>query len=198
MAFCSLATLKEMLGIPAADTSRDAFLTLLCGAADRQVLAILGLTSTASTTYVDKIDIDDEQTEAIFTRSWPVIAMTSVVEAGSTLAASEYSVTDYGLVKRLTDGWYWAHGRESIVLTYTAGWTGSPPDDLVYAATLIAAHSFNTGPRSGLRAERIGQYSYELGGASVAGGTDGGGGFGIPPEAERILASWRRVFTLPN
>lgn len=194
--FTTVANLKALLGIPTSDTTQDTLLTLLVAAANRVVLDIFGLTSAASTAYTDKIDIDDSSTAIVMTRKYPLISVTSVTELGEALAATEYSSNEHGAVKLLGDLRYWAYGRESVVIVYEAGWT-TVPDDLVYATTLIAAYGYNTAARAGLASEKIGQYSYEL--SSGAGANIGAsGGFGIPPEAERILSSWRRVFTLPN
>jgi hypothetical protein len=191
----SLAAVKALLGIPASDTSKDAMLTILVDAANRTVLDVFGLTSAAVTSYTDRIDVDDDSTAILLTRRWPLVAVTSVTEQGAVLASSKYSSNELGAIKLLTTGRFWAYGRESVVVVYTAGWS-SVPADLAYAAGLIAAFGFNTAPKVGLQSERIGQYSYTLGSDSSA--SSGTGGFGIPPEAERILASWRRVFTLPN
>lgn len=192
-----LATLKGMLGIPLTDTTRDTFLTMLVNFANKSILDVFNLTSAAVTSYTDRIDVDDDTTPALWTRRWPLVAVTSVTEATVLLDSTVYRGTEEGLIKLL--GWnrYFSCGRDAVVVVYTAGWASNPAD-LVYAAGLIAVHGFNTAPRAGLQSEKIGQYSYQLGGASVAGGQDGGGGFGIPPEAERILASYKRVFTLPN
>ncbi|MBU6287605.1 MAG: hypothetical protein KGS10_05530 [Chloroflexi bacterium] len=209
MSFTDLTTLKGMLGIPAADTSRDVYLQLLVDMADQVVLDVFGLSSTAVTSYTDKIDILDDDLDTVWTSRWPVVAVTSYVEDGDALVeGTDFSVSPTGALKlldeystpppapRLTR--FYSVGREVLVVTYTAGWTGAPPADLRYAATLIAAYAFNTAQRAGLGGERIGQYSYTLAGGATGSGSGGPGGFGIPPEAERILASYRRVFALPN
>lgn len=193
--FTTLAAVKAALGILATDTTRDLAITQIVQAANKTVLNIFGLTTSEITTYTDYIEVDDETTPSLFTRRWPVVSMTSVTEAGSVLASTEYRVRDFGEVKLLGSGRFWACGRESVVLVYTAGWS-VVPDDLVWAATLIALHAFNTAPKAGLKSEKIGQYAYDLGGASIAGADGGGGGFGIPPEAERILAEYRRPFVV--
>jgi hypothetical protein len=193
--FTTLTAIKAVLGIPATDTTRDTLLQLLAQAANKSILDVFGLTSSEITSYTDYVEVDDDTTPVLFTRRWPVVSVTSITEAGAVLAASEYRVRDDGEIKLRGSGRFWACGRDSVQIVYTAGWS-IVPDDLVWAATLIAVHAFNTAPKAGLQSERIGQYAYELGGASVAGGEGGGGGFGIPPEAERILANYRRVFAI--
>lgn len=201
MAFLDLTTLKGYLGIPASDTTRDTLLTALVDMSNAEMAAFFGLTTDAVTAYTDTIDVldVDDGIWQVWTRRYPVVAISSVTEAGSVVASTGYALAlDFGLVKRLGDLTSWAIGRSGVVIAYTAGFS-AVPGDLKHAAALIAVHAFNTAPRSGLKSEKIGQYSYELGGASVAGGESGGGGFGIPPEAERILAKWRRPFAAtPN
>lgn len=194
--FVTLATLKAFLGIPVADTTRDAMLQVLVDAANQQILDILNLSSTTVTAYQDRIDVDDESTPILMTRRWPVVAVSQVTENGTVVDPTTYSVNELGALKILGTR-FWGYGREAVVVDYTAGWAGSPPADLAYAAMLIAAFGSNTAGKAGLDSETIGQYSYRMGGGA-SGGSGGSGGFGIPPEAERILASWRRVFSLPN
>lgn len=208
MGFTDLATLKGMLNIPTSDTSRDSYLTMLVNAANKQILDVFQLDSTDPTAYTDKVSFDDDSTPAFFTQRWPVLAVATVTELGTVVQSSQYSFNDLGLILRLTGflganrywrGAFWQSGRESVVIDYTAGWaTGTIPADLIYAATLMAAYSFNTAPKAGLSSEQIGQYSYQLGAGAVGSGSGAGGGYGIPPEAERILANYARVFQLPN
>lgn len=192
----TLASLKAVLGIPTADTTRDVALQLIVDATNARVLAELGLTSVSVTAYEDRIDVDDDTTAILLLRRIPLVAITQVTEFGVVLDPSLYRADLEAGAVRLLGHRFWGCGRDSVVVSYTAGWSGSPDAGLAYAAMLIAVFAANTASRAGLDSETIGQYSYRLsGGASASAGE---GGFGIPPEAERILASWRRVFALPN
>lgn len=198
MAFVTLAEAKAALGIPTSETSRDVALTAAVAAANAALLGIFGLTSDAVTAYEDELDVDDESTTSIWLSRWPVVEVTSITDDGETIDVADVKL--WGEMGNISfrarptrSRRYWTQGVGTVAVSYTAGWS-TVPDALKTAGLVIALHSFNTAPKAGLRAERIGAYSYELGGASVAGGQDGGGGFGIPPEAERILASYRRPF----
>lgn len=194
--FTTLPAVKAFLGIPASDTTRDAMLQVLVDAANQRVLDLLNLSASSVTAYQDKIDVDDDETAILMTRRWPVVTVTQVTENTVVVDPATYSCNELGALKLLGTR-FWTCGREAVVVSYTAGWSGAVPADLAYAAALIAVYGANTAAKSGLDSETIGQYSYKMG-AGAGSAAEGGGGFGIPPEAERILASWRRVFTLPN
>lgn len=193
----TLASLKAFLSIPSADTTRDGALQTIVDGANQIVLDELRLTSVSVTAYEDRIDVDDESTAILMLSRIPLVAITQVTDGGVVVDPSLYrAMVDTGAVKRLGSS-FWSCGREAVVVSYTAGWAGAPDAGLAYATMLIAAHAANTAPKSGLDSETIGQYSYRLADGSSS-GSGGAGGFGIPPAAERILSSWRRVFTLPN
>ncbi len=62
-------------------------------------------------------------------RSTPVISVTSVVEAGTTLTANDYVlVPAQGLLYRgtTTSSQFWLSGRQNIVVTYVAGYADPP------------------------------------------------------------------------
>lgn len=196
----TLADLKAFLRIPTADTTNDAALTLIVGGVNSTLLKVFGgLSAVAVTSYTDRITVGDSSTSALWLRRWPVVAITSVVEDGDTLASSLYAFDgEIGMLRLVQQGRWFSCGRDSVVVTYTAGWAGAVDGDLVLAGVLMGAHAWNTGPRAGLSSERIGQYGYKLAGGSAA-GQDAAGGFGIPPEAERILSNYRRAVQVwPN
>lgn len=197
MPFVALADVKAMLRIPSVDTSRDVELQLYVDAANAHVYAIFGgLTDSVATSYTDKITIEDGQTNAVWTRRWPVLASPapSVLDAGEVVAPSDYRLSDLGLLKLLDNFDFWTYGADQVQVTYTAGFAAGDPAlaELRLAAAQIALYNANTSAHAGMQRERIGQYEYELGGGA-AGGGEGAGGFGIPASAERILANWNAV-----
>lgn len=193
MAFTDLATVKAALGIPTADTSKDARLAIWIAAANATVLGVFGLTATDETEYTDRITVDDDTTERLWLRRFPVLSVTSLLDGGETLTeGTDFFVDkDLGLLCKLGLASFFHVGRLDLVCVYRAGWAAVPAD-LASAATLIAIEWYNLAPKAGLESERIGQYGYTIAAtqSSVAGA--GAGAFGIPVAAEMILAQYRR------
>lgn len=201
MPFTDLPTLKAIMRIPALDTSRDVELAVYVDAANGMLYSLFGgLTDSAPTSYSEKVSIDDPITMAFHTRKWPVTAVATLEDNDSPVASTEFAFEDYGLV-HLTDALaYFSFGRNIVEITYTAGFPPGHPGlaELKLAATQIAAYNANVSAHGGVQKETIGQYSYELGAGAKDSGSAGGGGFGIPPSAERILANWTRPQVWPN
>lgn len=197
MPFVSLADVKALLRIPAGDTSRDVELQLYVDGANSHLYSVFGgLTDSVPTSYTDKITIEDAQTNAVWTRRWPVLSSPApvVLDSGNTVASTDYRLSDLGLLRLLENFDHWSYGADQVQVTYTAGFAAGDPAlaELRLAAAQIAIYNANTTVHAGMMRERIGQYEYELGGATV-GGAGGPGGFGIPASAERILANWTAV-----
>lgn len=200
MAFLELDTMKTALQIALTDTSRDAELQVYVDAANATLYEVFGgLLDSVPTEYIDAVTIDDTTTGAVWTRRWPLNALTTVVDKGATLDLAKLTSDDLGLVRLLNYSGGFSYGRDSVVITYDAGFDASDPRlaELKLAALLIAIYSVNTTSKAGFSGERIGQYSYTLAGGGSQG--VGAGGFGIPPQAERILAKYQRTLvTWPN
>jgi hypothetical protein len=193
MPFCSLSDLKSILRIPAGDTSRNTELQLYVDAANAHLYGIFGISDSGPTSYTDRITVREDDVSDVWTRRWPVISVSSVTCAGVALSATAHTVSDTGLIQLLGQFSIFPVGVESVVVTYSAGFSPGDPAlaELRLAALQIAAFNANTSPKIGLGGERIGQYSYTQG-SSAAGGNLGEGAFGIPPAAERALAKWTR------
>lgn len=115
----------------------------------------------------------------------PVTALTSVVEDGVTLDASDYEVDKpTGRLYRLVDDERAPWAAAKIVVTYTAGWSlpSSAPKDLSRAALTLAAaiHAASTRDAA-IRSESVD-------GVSAVSYFDPANGGGALPEAVRTLA----------
>lgn len=79
-------------------------------------------------------------------RQSPVLSITTVVENGTTLSASDYTVDpSSALLYRGTStaGWSWIDGRQVVTVTYVAGYT-DPPQAAQQAVLELARHLWQT------------------------------------------------------
>lgn len=78
---------------------------------------------------------------------FPVISVTTVVESGSTLAATAYEIDgDVGALYRLSStytGGFWTSGLRNVSVTYVAGYT-NPPGRAVQACLELVRHLWDT------------------------------------------------------
>ena len=89
---------------------------------------------------------------------------------------TQQTVTEYHNILDNTE-------NELRLRNYVAGYS-SIPSDLSYAATVLAAAHFNSGRHAGMLYEQVATYRYRR-------------REGMPEEAIRILAKYRRVFARP-
>ena len=180
MSFTDSATLKTLLGIPAADTSQDARLTLLADAVDAELLGVFNLTSCDPTAYTLKYDFDMGGTRDVWLRAYPVISVDEVKFDGTVQTDDTYYLSNpkrFGLLSltdasNITDPFIrlarFPFGRQLLEVTHTAGWAGGvPPADLRAAAALMAIARYNMDRKTGFQGEKIGQYSYQMGGGGA-------------------------------
>ena len=197
MPFVELAALKTMMRIPPADTSRDAELQIYADFANSYLYGALGgLTDSVPTTYTDTTSVDESHQDSIWCRRYPVISVTSVVNAAATLAPAKYTFTDLGCVRLVDEYDAFAFGTSTVSVTYVAGFASGDPalGELKIAGLTLASYTANIASRAGISSEKIGQYSYDIGAAMGGIGNAAPGGYGIPPMVERILAKWDRGF----
>lgn len=114
------------------DTEITALITAVSERLDKAVGPIVTRTITADTydgtvsgrgVYSPRGDWDTRGV-VIQLRSWPVGAITTVTENGTTLASTEYYIdAEIGQLYRLASGhdYPWSPGRDNIAVTYTAG-----------------------------------------------------------------------------
>lgn len=183
--FTTRARCKGMLGIPAAITMHDTQLDLYLDVVDEIILDELGLSAASVTTYNEKFDVSRNGQKDIALTYRPLVSVTALTDNGQLVASSGYYTTTDGQVRLDDLDSFFTVGRQTVEITYTAGFASIPPD-LKHAATTIVASFFNASSHLGLAREQIGQYGYGLAGQ--------GEGIGIPRIANRILGKYRRVF----
>ena len=184
--FASSVAIKRMLGIPSTVTTHDDAISDLLDAVDQIVLDELNLDAAASTTYTDKLDVSDSGQTMINTTKRPVLSVTALTVGGTAYTeGTNYKIDkSLGMVTLMPMGNFLPVGRESVEITYTAGFS-SVPADLIYAGNLIACSMFNQLSHVGFASEKAGDYTYSLG---------KGAGSTIPALANRILNKHRRIF----
>lgn len=122
--------------------------------------------------------LDGTGSDVLLLPQVPVTAAGTVSVDGTTLAATDYSVTSDGKLFR-TDGtatWpgnggypsapvaYWPQGRRNITVTYDYGYAGTAPDDVRMVALAIANRLITQG---GATQETVGQVSKRYAAAST-------------------------------
>ena len=178
------AKVKSVLGIPTAVTEHDGLIDILIDVVDNEVLGYVGMSTLTQQTITEYHDILDNTENEVRLRNFPVSSVTEVEDDGSAVAATKYYLdTDVGYVRHNTVGSYFTTGFQKVKVTYVAGFS-SIPSDLSYAATVLAAAHFNSGRHAGMLYEQVATYRYRR-------------REGMPEEAIRILAKYRRVFARP-
>ena len=179
------SNVKSVLGIPTAVTEHDGLIDMLLDVVDQEVLGYTGLSTLTQQTVTEYHNILDNTENELRLRNFPVSSITSVKESDTTLETSTYYLdTGVGYVRLKNLGSYFAVGNQKIEVVYVAGYS-SIPADLSYAATVLAAAHFNSGRHAGMLYEQVATYRYRR-------------REGMPEEAIRILAKYRRVFARPS
>ena len=192
--FTSALRVRSLLGLASGVTVYDALLETLVDVADTIIFDEIQLPQSggaALNTYSEFLDVGvvgQRDLAVNYTPLVSVVAMTFGGTSGSLIAADEYYVTEWGQVRLIPDGASYPAGRQTVNITYTAGFSRIP-DDLRHAATLIAVHHFNEGPHIGFQTEKLGTYNYKLANLGL--------GMGMPSIVNRILAKYKRVFARP-
>lgn len=84
----------------------------------------------------------------------PIVSVSSVVEAGTTLDTDDYEIADGRLVRVAGEAeTKWSAGK--IVVAYTAGWDTVPPDLKLAAAKLVGIVWSQTDRDPMVRSERV-------------------------------------------
>lgn len=204
MCFVTVDDVKEAVGIPPADTTHDAKLTKIVAAVNGTMLGWFFLDDCAPTQYTNRYDVLDYGTPGIWLVQYPVISIDAVSCDGTALDLSQIYLArprKMGLMQRARNHCVvpWPVGAQRTEVTHTAGWAPGDPAlaALCGAALAWAVERFNVQPKSGLRSERIGQYSYTLGSATGGGGSSSSGGTGggsIPEYVAAVANQYVRPF----
>lgn len=147
----TVAEVKTHLNISASDTSQDTELAAFIEAVTPVVEHITG--PVVARAVVEK---HDGGCDAIVLRQPPVVSVTSVTEDGVTVAASDYTLSDGGVLYRLAGVWQ-SYRRGGVQVTYQAGRSAVPASIALAAKELV---------RINWRPQQGGNYSPFDGGAS--------------------------------
>jgi len=138
----TLAEARAAVGVT--DSSQDAQLEILRKRVSAAITAACRVASAGATPPTLRLEVVSDtyrlksRHEALILSRRPVVTVSSVVEDGTTLAATDYEVdASAGLLKRLSGDEYtcWSCGK--IVVAYSAGWE-TVPEDLKEAASKLA------------------------------------------------------------
>ncbi len=187
MSFCTLNDLKLVLKIDTADTSQDDLLNSIVDASNSEMLSLFNLESTVPTSYANTYDVTDAFSRGMWLYQYPVISITSVSIDGTVIDPSKYYLKHpkgFGLIAGIDDNFY--QSTQKIEITHVAGFDPVPAS-LTRAAVVLAANMYNTEAKTGFKSERIGQYSYTLGG-------EGNLASDFPAQTKRALSQWLRPF----
>jgi len=143
----NLAALKAWLGLPSAPGPNDATLAALVTAASRSVYAALSRPSLLPGSYSETIDLE---TSRVTLRQWPVLQVTSVTWRGITVPPDENADLEASVGYALEPGdgippgrpqtldlfgRQYRSGRQSLVVTYSAGYAVQNEAQVVPATT---------------------------------------------------------------
>jgi hypothetical protein len=151
----NLAALKAWLGLPSAPGPNDATLTALVTAASRSVYAALSRPSLLPLSWTETIDLE---TSRVTLRHWPVLQVTSVTWRGIAVPPDENADLEasVGYLLETGDGvppgrpqaldlfgHQWRRGRQSLVVSYSAGYAVQSEAQTVPAAAPLQLSAFS-------------------------------------------------------
>jgi hypothetical protein len=188
----TLALVKAYANITGTDSGRDAVLEDLIDGATAAMELYMGRVI-GSTAYTSE-KLDGTGNDVLMLRQWPVTTFTSLYE-GTTVVDSAYYEVDLaaGLVYAISgSGWVsdgiggaWTPGRRNYSANYTAGYAAIP-EDIANACVRQVTLEWK---RSGIKGDRIGVSSTQLGDGSTAGYRDGQWAEGV----EDVMRAYRRL-----
>ena len=177
----SLSDAKDSLNIT--NTAHDEEIREYLAAATDVIEAIAGPVLTRTV-----VETHDGGESSLLLRNVPVAAVSSVVEASTTLAATDYAFDPLaGTLTRVIgiQPWVWRYGFQNIVVTYTVG-AGTVPYYVILAARELIRHWYQRGQQAprpafgGAAADTDGVYvagyavpNYVVGMLAPAGGIPG-------------------------
>ena len=181
MSLTTRVAIKQVLGIPTAITQQDDYIDVLVSVVDTEILGYTGIAALTQTTLTEYYDMTEQYQSTLLLRSFPVSSVTHMKIGGTTVSTDEYYTdSDVGVIRLKTIGDTFPTGRNNIEVEYVTGFA-SVPNDLSYAASLLAASHFNGGRHAGMLYEQVGTYRYRR-------------REGLPEDVTNILARYRRVF----
>lgn len=154
MALTTRTLVKAALRVPSGVTFYDGRIDAAVDAADRYVLGLLRQPSLSVVTTTEYPEVYGAAQVRLLMRRRPIVGVVAITNDGSAVASSAYRIdTDNGLIVR-TDGAYWSYANDGVKVHYGAGYDADTvPDDLVEAATQVAAGMVNRAPLAGLESQ---------------------------------------------
>lgn len=177
------AGVKPILGIPAGVTFHDSAIGLAVDYANDRLLRALGQSALVATTVQEYPEVYDAGQADVLLGHAPVVSIVAATNYDTAVAATDYRLdTETGKLTLLREAGYWSTAREGAMVLYTYGYTSATaPTELLRAAELMCAASFNRGKHAGLKQHAASGYSYTLSDDEM------------PPEARAILARYEDV-----
>jgi hypothetical protein len=151
----NLAALKAWLGLPSAPGPSDATLSALVTAASRSIYAALSRPSLLPFSYSETIDLE---TNRVTLRHWPVLQVTSVKWRGLAVPPEENADLEASVGYALEPddgvppgrpqaldlfGRHYPSGRQSLVVSYSAGYAIQNEGRAVPAAAPLQLSAFS-------------------------------------------------------
>lgn len=165
-ALCSVADVKESLGIPSSDTSQDNIIIRKINQATEMIERYCGGRRFAETTYTDE-EYDATNSDQLILRNYPVTTLTSLSYRDSSLNEDAWEVVDADryftdITAGVLDLTFNAVGRwNRYRVTYTAGYS-TIPADLAEACVILASYYVqNATSGTGIKKKKEGQREIE-------------------------------------
>ena len=188
----NLAALKAWLGLPSAPGPNDATLAALVTAASRSIYAALSRPGLLPLSYAETIDLE---TSRVTLRQWPVLQVTSVTWRGIAVPPDENADLEASVGYALQPGdgvppgrpqaldlfgHHYRPGRQSLVVSYSAGYAVQNETQTVPAAAPLQLSAFSP----------YGPWGSDLGVTYAATGAPLDGGFSLA--GRRAICGQRR------
>jgi len=173
-ALTSVADVKESLGIDSGVTTHNNMIIRLINAASDAIENYCNKTF-ASTVYTDE-KYEGTGTNLLTLREYPVTTLSSISYLVSDYADDNWETLDTAFYTVDLDNgrvyansafnWFtppsagFVEGRNNWRVTYTAGYSATP-DDVAEACVDLVIYNFNKRKASGIKSEKLGEYSVE-------------------------------------
>ena len=182
MSFTTTTRVKTILGIPAGITQQDVKIGYMVAYANQQMLDEMDLES-LDQSYDETLDVDTAATNSLKLQHTPVISVAALTNSDSLVDSDDYYVKD-GWIRLIGIGAYFTGGRQTVEITYRAGYAAVRAD-MELCADIMAVEDFNRGPKAGLQSERIGEYTYAMAKANAG---------PYSTTVDKILSKYRKAF----
>lgn len=195
----TLAEVKEWLGIPSTDTSKDSLLTRLISVSNDLIKAYLQYDPTYSS-LIDEYRDGNDSNRMVLLRA-PVDTIHSVSVDGVAIAAAA-TITGAGWRWNqnmvILNGWRFTRGRANCLISYAAGYAVIPPILTQAALQTITGLYTSKAINPNITSESVpGVWSGSYAGGGAAGSGVGAGS--IPPSAAALLdASSLKRYIIPG